>query len=93
MNDRLDFSIDGVKKSVEEMRANNELNKKNKQSFLEYIDSSLKPEWNTTEGKIAVEELITFVNGQFSDYINYLDQRIDTLDNNVIPKLINIDNA
>ena len=93
MNDRLDFSIDGVRKSAEEMRANNELNKKNKQAFLEYIDSSLKPEWNTTEGQVAVEELIAFVNGEYSDYIDYLDRRIDTLENDVVPKFIAIDNA
>ena len=30
MNDRLEFSIDGVKRAAEEMRESNSLNKKNK---------------------------------------------------------------
>ena len=67
MGDRLDFSIDGVRSSVESMRADNESNKRNKQAFLEYISSNLAPEWNTKEGQVAVEELRGFVNGRFQE--------------------------
>ena len=93
MGDRLDFSIDGVRRSVETMRENNELNRKNKQAFLEYINSDLAPEWNTKEGQVAVEELRGFVNGRFQEYIDYLNAKIDVIENTVIPALENINNA
>ena len=93
MSDRLDFSIDGVKKAIEEMRESNSQNKSNKEAFLEYIDSKLAPEWNTKEGQVAVEELRAFVNGKFQDYITYLDGKIDALDTVVVPALERINNA
>ena len=93
MGDRLDFSIDGVRRSADSMRTNNELNAKNKQAFLEYIDSDLAPEWNTKEGQVAVEELRAFVNGRFQEYIDYLNAKIDVIENTVIPALENINNA
>lgn len=93
MGDRLDFSIDGVRKAVDEMRTNNEANRRNKQAFLEYIDGNLAPEWNTKEGQVAVGELRGFVNGRFQEYIDYLNSKIDVIDNTVIPALENINNA
>ena len=93
MNDRLDFSIDGVKRAVEEMRESNSQNTRNKEAFLEYIDSRLAPEWNTKEGQVAVAELKNFVNTKFQDYITYLNGKIDALENIVIPALERINNA
>lgn len=91
--DRLDFSIDGVRKTIEELILNNQKNEKNKAAFVEYIDSSLAPEWNTKEGKIAVEELKKFANTEYQDYIQYLEGRINVLENTVVPALENINNA
>ena len=93
MNDRLEFSIDGVKRAAEEMRESNSLNKKNKEAFLEYIDSKLSPEWNTKEGQVAVGELRNFANTKFQDYITYLDEKIDALENVIVPALERINNA
>ena len=93
MDDRLDFSIDGVVKSADKMRENNKLNQNNKQAFLDYIDSDLAPEWNTKEGQIAVGELRAFVNGRFQEYIDYLSAKIDVIENTVVPALNNINNA
>ena len=93
MNDRLDFSIDGVKKAIEEMRESNSQNEKNKEAFLDYINSKLEPEWNTVQGKEAVEELRNFANVKFQDYITYLNGKINDLDNVVVPALERINNA
>ena len=93
MEDRLDFSIEGVKKAVENMRTANEQNQKNKTSFIEYIDGQLAPEWNTKEGIVAVEELKKFVNTQFQEYIDYLNNKIDAVEYGVIPALEKINNA
>ena len=93
MNDRLDFSIEGVKKSVENMRTGNATNEKNKQAFLEYIDGELAPEWNTVQGQQAVNELKNFVNTRFQEYIDYLNGKIDAIEYEVIPALENINNA
>ena len=93
MNDRLDYSIADVERAVEDMRQSNETNKKLKSDFLAYIDGSLKEEWNTEQGQQTISQLEKFVNGHFQDYINYLDARIDTLSNVVIPALIRIENA
>ena len=93
MDDRLDFSIEGVRSSVENLRASNEQNQKNKQAFIDYIDSKLAPEWNTVEGRVAVQELKNFVNTQFQDYIDYLNNRIDAVEYDVVPALENINNA
>ena len=93
MSDRLSFSIDGVRKTAETMRENNTLNKKNKEAFLNYIDNNLVPEWNTPQGQVAIEELKAFVNGQYQEYVDYLDGKIDALENVVIPALERINNA
>lgn len=93
MNDRLDFSIDGVKKAIEEMRESNSQNEKNKEAFLDYINSKLEPEWNTVQGKEAIEELRNFANVKFQDYITYLNGKINDLDNVVVPALERINNA
>lgn len=93
MSDRLDFSIDGVKRSIEEMRESNAQNKTNKEDFLGYIDSKLSPEWNTKEGQVAVNELRDFVNTKFQDYITYLDAKVDALETVVVPALERINNA
>ena len=93
MNDRLDFSIDGVGKSVENLRLANDQNQKNKNAFIEYIDNNLAPEWNTAEGRVAVAELKNFVNTQFQEYIDYLTRRIDAVEFDVLPALHNINNA
>ena len=93
MDDRLDFSIDGVKRSVENLRAGNIQNQKNKQAFLDYIDNQLAPEWNTVEGRKAVAELKGFVNSQFQEYIDYLNEKIDAVEYDVVPALENINNA
>ena len=92
-DDRLDFSIEGVRHSVENLRAGNELNQKNKAAFIEYIDSKLAPEWNTVEGRVAVQELKNFVNTQFQEYIDYLNKRIDAVEYDVVPALENINRA
>lgn len=93
MNDRLDFSIDGVKRSIEEMRESNSQNEKNKEAFLDYIRTKLAPEWNTVQGKEAVAELETFANTKFQEYIDYLNGKINDLDNVVVPALERINNA
>ena len=93
MDDRLDFSIDGVRQSVENLRAGNVQNQKNKQAFLDYIDTKLAPEWNTVEGRVAVQELRNFVNTQFQNYIDYLNNRIDAVEYDVVPALENINRA
>lgn len=93
MSDRLDFSIDGVRASIETLREENDKNKKNKEAFLEYLDSKLAPEWNTKEGVVAVNEIKRFVNTQFTDYITYLDEKIDALETVVVPALERINNA
>lgn len=92
-NDELEYSIDGVKKIAMEMRENNGINKENKEKFLEYIETNLAPEWNTTQGVVAVEELRTFVNTSFQEYIDFLDSKIDLIEEIVIPGLVEIDNA
>ena len=93
MNDRLDFSIEGVKNSVEAMRESNEQNVRNKQNFIEYIDANLALEWNTKEGQVAVNELRNFANGRYQEYIDYLNRRINVIEDDVIPALIRINNA
>ena len=93
MSDRLDFSIDGVRRQVEVMRESNAQNEKNKESFIEYVDSTLSPEWNTKEGQVAVTELKNFANKNYADYIRYLNDKIDALENVIIPALERINNA
>ena len=93
MNDRLDFSIDGVKRSIEEMRESNSLNEKNKEALLDYVRTKLAPEWNTVQGKEAVAELENFANTKFQEYIDYLNGKINDLDNVVVPALERINNA
>lgn len=93
MGDRLTFSIEGVKRTAAEMRENNAINAKNKESFLSFIDAKLVPEWNTQQGKVAIDELKKFVNGRFQEYVDYLDEKINVLEDVVIPALERIDNA
>lgn len=93
MSDRLDYSIDGVRKAAEEMRADNKANEKNKELFIDYINNQLVPEWNTPQGKAAIEDLKGFAEKDFQDYINYLNDKIDALENIVIPALERINNA
>ena len=93
MNDRLDFSIDGVKRAIEEMRESNSQNEKNKEAFLDYVRTKLAPEWNTEQGKEIIAELENFANSKFQEYIDYLNGKISDLDNVVVPALERINNA
>ena len=87
-----EFSQEGVKKIAGELRELNSNNSKNKEKFLEYIESGIAPYWTTTEGKIALEELRNFANNDYQNYINYLNTRIDALED-ILPNLQNIDQA
>ena len=91
--DNLNFSIEGVSRSVSNLRDQNEQNKQNKEKFLDYIESSLVPVWTTDQGKVAINELKTFVEEKFTDYIQYLDRRIDALEFEVVPRLKKINQA
>ena len=93
MNDRLEFSIDGVRASIENMRQSNEMNKQNKHAYLDYVSNELAPAWNTANGQASVEELKSFANTKFDEYIRYLDRKIDDVENVVLPALENINNA
>ena len=93
MGDKLNFEIVGVKTNIIGMHALNEINKKNKEKFIDYIKSTLAPEWVTTNGAAAVAELERFVNTRFQEYITYLDEKIDDLENIVVPALQKIDEA
>ena len=90
MHDRLEFDPERVKNVVLEMKEKNEQNKKNMQLFLAHVDNELSNAWQTTGGQEAIAELKKFVNENFQEYINYLDARIDQLENVVIPALNNI---
>lgn len=93
MNDRLDFSIEGVKRAIEEMRESNSQNKKNREAFLDYVRTKLAPEWNTVQGKEVITQLEDFANTKFLEYIDYINEKIDDLDNVVVPALERINNA
>ena len=93
MNDRLDFSIEGVSRSVENMREQNAQNQKNQKAFVEYVESQLAPEWNTAQGRVATAELKKFAETEFQEYIDYLNRRIDAVEYSVIPALNTINNA
>ncbi len=91
--DNLNFSIEGVSRSVSNLRDQNEQNRDNKEKFLDYIETSLVPVWTTDQGKVALNELKAFVEEQFTDYIKYLDTRIDALEYDVVPRLKRINQA
>lgn len=93
MNDRLDFSIEGVKKSVENMKVANNENVKIKEAFLDKINNTIANEWTTASGQVAVDELRNFVNVKYQEYINFINTKIGSIENVVIPALNNINNA
>ena len=93
MGDRLDFSISGVEKSIEYLREENSLNQKNQEKCLDYINNTLAPQWTTNGGTEALDELRTFVQTRFQEYVDYLNGRIDVLENDIVPALIRINNA
>lgn len=89
----LEYDIGGVIDTIAEMREIQRHNKENKAAFLEHIDSKLVLEWNTTNGQEAIAELKDFVNVRFQEYIDYLDERINVLEEVIVPALERIDNA
>ena len=91
--DNLNFSIEGVSRSVSNLREQNEQNKDNKAKFLDYIETSLAPVWTTDQGKVALDELRAFAEEEFENYIKYLDRRIDALEFEVVPRLKKINQA
>lgn len=93
MNDRIDFDVTSLSASVQLMREQNDKNKENKQKLIEYIDTTLSKEWNTVHGIEAVSELRSFAEINFQEYIDYLDSKINTFEDVVIPALNRINNA
>lgn len=92
-SDALSFDIQGIRASIENLKDLNAINSKNKEDFLNYISNDLAPTWTTKEGVVAVEELREFVNIKFEEYIRYLNSKINSLENVVVPALNSIDNA
>lgn len=89
----LSYDIVEVKESIENMKDELESIKRNKDNFLNYIDSNLVMAWNTTNGKVAIEELKKFIDGDYQKYIDFLNSVIINYEQIVIPGLENIDKA
>ena len=90
---QLAYDIPALVKAVQEMKDQNNSNKRNREAFLEYIDTKLASEWNTEHGREAIEELRKFAEQNLQEYISYLDRKIDIFEDSVIPALNRIDKA
>lgn len=69
----------------------NAANVLNKQKFLNYIDTELQAAWDTDHGREAIAELRSFVENEFQNYIDYLNEKARNFEE-VISKLKRINN-
>ena len=93
MGEKLEYNIANLTKEVQEMKRQNSINKRNQQTFFDYIDTKLSKEWNTAHGQEVVRELREFVEKDFQEYISYLDRKISIFEDSIIPALNEIHNA
>lgn len=92
-SDTLAYDIEGLKSSVESLKETNQQMVSSQQEFLNYINGPLTTNWNTPNGKIAIEKMRAFAENDYQNYINYLSNKISDFEEVIIPQLINIDNA
>lgn len=91
--DNLNFSIPGVARTIENLKELNKENEQNGTNFSEYIESSVVPVWTTERGKEQIQELRNFVENEFTDYVKYINEKIQILEEEVLPRLKIIDQA
>ena len=89
----MSYEIAGLRKSVEDMRKENEQNVKNKKLFEEYIRTQLEGKWDTTHSRAAIDDLKNFITKDFQEYIEYINKKLNAFESVVIPGLERIENA
>lgn len=88
----LEFSVRETIEAIERLKDIMVDNNRIKDNFISYIDTKMAPYWTTEEGLETIEELRDFVNNDYQEYINYLNDRINALES-IIPNLNAIDRA
>ena len=91
--DSLEFDIPSIKRDVEVMVNLNQDNSNIKAQFLEYVNGKLASEWTTAKGEETIKKLNDFIENDFQSYIDYLKERTDQFNDEVVPRLEKIDNA
>ena len=91
--DSLDFDIPSVKRDVEVMVNLNQDNSNVKAKFSEYVNGKLATEWTTAKGEETIKKLNDFIETDFQSYIDYLKERTNQFNDEVVPRLEKIDNA
>ena len=89
----MSYEIADLRKSVEDMRNENEQNVKNKEKFEEYLRTQLEGKWDTTHSREAIEDLKNFITKDFQEYIEYINKKLNAFESVVIPGLERIENA
>ena len=49
-------------------------------NYFDYVDTSLRPAWNTQNGQVSVNKLKEFGNNDIKAFIEYLQLRIEDLE-------------
>ncbi len=88
----LEFSVSETIEAIEKLKDIMVDNNRIKENFISYIDTKMAPYWTTEEGLETIEELRNFVNNDYQDFINYLNDRTNALES-ILPNLNAIDHA
>lgn len=80
----LKFNIGKLAAGTGAILEQNAMNVIRKKEFLKYIDDVLSKAWNTEHGQQAIQELRSFVENQFQDYIDYLNERVQKFENTAV---------
>ena len=80
----ISYSQNGISGATASLKSYNNENKEYKEELVNYVLSTLTENWNTEGGKAVIQELRTFLDTKFQDYIDYTDGRINVIDTVVL---------
>lgn len=79
-SDRLDFNQAELKKATDMLRSVKSENEKLLTNYLDYVDNTLRPAWQTPGGQDSVTRLNNFGWNDIKSFIDYVDEQIKNLE-------------
>lgn len=80
-NDNLTFNEAGLARTISDVKELKATCDKVKEEFIDYIETTLKPNWTTEGGVRAIDSINKFVNGDIQHFIDFIQQKIYDLEN------------
>ena len=78
-SDNLEFNETQLAAQIELLENVRDMINNLKTSYLDYVNSQLRPDWTTDNGIKSVDSLERFANNNIQEFITYFDNRIADL--------------